>query len=122
MTLQELYSLIDGDYEQALRVLRMDKLLDKHIRKLTSNGMVDKLLEAGQGMDPTQLFEAAHAMKGVCANLGLVRLSAAASEIAEEYRPGKPRRMTDAEVKEKLNSIADLYAKTAAGIRQYTEG
>ncbi len=122
MTLQELYSLIDGDYEQALRVLRMDKLLDKHIRKLTSNGVADKLLEAGQGMDPTQLFEAAHAMKGVCANLGLVRLSAAASEIAEEYRPGKPRRMTDAEVKEKLNSIADLYAKTAAGIRQYTEG
>ena len=122
MTLQELYSLIDGDYEQALRVLRMDKLLDKHIRKLTSNGVADKLLEAGQGMDPTQLFEAAHAMKGICANLGLVRLSAAASEIAEEYRPGKPRRMTDAEVKEKLNSIADLYAKTAAGIRQYTEG
>ena len=32
MTIQELYGKIGGDYEQALRVLRMDKLLDKHIR------------------------------------------------------------------------------------------
>ena len=40
MTLQELYQMIDGDYDQALRVLRMDKLLDKHIRKLTKNGVI----------------------------------------------------------------------------------
>lgn len=122
MTLRELYALIDGDYEQALRVLRIEKLVDKHIRKLTANGVVDQLLEAGQGMDPVRLFEAAHAMKGVCANLGLAKLSAAASEIAEEYRPENARRMTDAEVKEKLRAIADSYAKAAAGIKQYVEG
>ena len=38
MTLQELYDTIGGDYEQAVRVLRMDKLIDKHIRKLPKNG------------------------------------------------------------------------------------
>ena len=121
MTLQELYQNIDGDYEQAMKVLRMDKLLDKHIRKLTKNGVVEQLLAAGEGMDPTQLFETAHAAKGVCANLGLVKLSAAASEIAEEYRPGNPRRFTDAEVKEKLAAIAALYDKTAKGIQAYEE-
>ncbi len=119
MTLQELYQSIGGDYEQALRVLRMDKLIDKHIRKLAKNGVVDQLLAAGESMDATQLFEAAHAAKGVCGNLGLKTLSDMASEIAEEYRPGNARSLSDAQVRERLDRIAALYRRTAEGIRQY---
>lgn len=122
MNLQELYAHIGGDYDQALRVLRMEKLIDKHIRKLTKNGVVEQLLAAGEAMDPARLFEAAHAAKGVCANLGLGTLSDMASEIAEEYRPGNPRRLTDAQVKEKLAAISEKYALAAQGIRQYEEG
>ena len=62
MTLKELYEQIGGDYEQALRVLRMDKLIDKHIRKLPAGGVADTLIAAGGTMDPTQLFETAHAV------------------------------------------------------------
>ena len=122
MTLQELYQSIGGDYEQALRVLRMDKLIDKHIRKLTKNGVVEQLLAAGESMDATQLFEAAHAAKGVCGNLGLPGLADAASEIVEEYRPGHSRTMTDEQVKEKLNRIEATWQRTAEGIRRYEEG
>ena len=121
MTLQELYESIGGDYNQAIRVLRMDKLVDKHIRKLTKNGVVERLIEAGQAMDPTELFEAAHAVKGVCANLGLTKIAEAASDIAEEYRSGNPRTLSDAEVAERLQAIADLYAKTVDGIKHYEE-
>ena len=119
MTLQELYQNIDGDYEQACRVLRMDKLIDKHIRKLTANGVVDSLIAAGDDMDPVQLFETAHAVKGVCANLGLTRLSEDASRIAEEFRPGNPRTCSDEQVKEILEQISELYEKSKAGIEQY---
>ena len=119
MTLQELYQNMNGDYEQAIRVLRMDKLVDKHIRKLTQNGVVDKLIDAATRMDPTERFEAAHAMKGVCANLGLTRLSEAASELAEEYRPGKERRFTDDQVKERISHIEALYKQTAEAIQAY---
>ena len=119
MTLEELYASIGGDYEQALRVLRVEKLVDKHIRKLTKNGVVDSLLAAGEAMDPTELFEAAHAVKGVCSNLGLTGIADLASDIAEEYRPGNPRTITDDEVKEKLQSIADQYDRAKAGIEQY---
>ncbi len=119
MTIQELYQEICGDYEQALKVLRMDKLIDKHIRKLTNNGVVDGLIGAGEGMDPTELYERAHAMKGVCANLGLTAMAAAASEIAEEYRPGNSRKLSDAEVKERIVKISEMYAGTAEGIRKY---
>ena len=121
MTLQELYTAIDGDYDQAVRVLRMDKLIDKHIRKMTKNGIVDNLLEAGRNMEPAALFETAHAMKGVCANLGLMVLSEMASEIAEEFRPGNPRKLSDDELAEKLTKIEALYQKTAAAIQIYEE-
>ena len=122
MTLQELYAYIDGDYDQAMKVLRMEKLLDKHIRKLTQNGTVEGLIEAGKNMDPTELFERAHAVKGVCGNLGLTGLAGAASEIAEEYRPGNPRMLSDAEVTERIGRIAEMYDRTKEGIRQYEEG
>lgn len=122
MTLPELYQTIGGDYDQALRVLHIEKLIDKHIRKFPKNGVVDTLLDAGKTMDPTGLFETAHAVKGVCANLGLTALSDAAAEITEEFRPGNARKLPDAEIGEKLHNIEDMYNRIKEGIRQYEEG
>jgi HPt (histidine-containing phosphotransfer) domain-containing protein len=67
------------------------------------------------------MFETAHAMKGVCGNLGLAGLADAASQIAEEYRPGNTRTMTDDDVQAKLDEIAALYKLTVKGIREYEE-
>jgi len=119
MTLQELYSNIGESYEQALRVLRVEKLVDKHIRKVITNGLIETLLDAGQSMDAVRLFEAAHAVKGNCGNLGLTALAAAASKISEEFRPGTARSMTDGEVKAELAELAALYEKTAKEISRY---
>lgn len=119
MTLQELYQNIGGSYEQALRVLRMDRLLDKHIRKLPNNGVIDRLVDAGKKMDSTELFESAHAAKGVCGNLGLTKIADLASQVAEEFRPGNERKMSDDEVKQILARVDELNKKTVEGIRQY---
>lgn len=119
MTLRELYAAIDGDFDRALRVLRVEKLLDKHIRRLARRGAVDKLVACSDTMDPRELFDNAHAVKGLCANLGLVKMSNLASDIAEEYREGSERTMTDDEVKEKLAQIAELYDRTAKAINAY---
>ena len=119
MTLQELYTLIGGNYEQAQRVMKMDKMIDKYIRKLKNSDVAEKLAAAGETMDSVQLFESAHAMKGVCANLGLDELADLADTITEEFRPGKNRTMSDAEVKEKLQKISELFSKTLAGIDAY---
>ena len=51
MTLQELYAEIGGDYDQAIRVLRVEKLLDKHICRMASNGVVQQLVDAGNHPD-----------------------------------------------------------------------
>lgn len=119
MTLQELYQTIGGDYDQALRVLRVEKLMDKHIRKFSNNGVVEAVLAAGETLDPTQMFETAHAVKGVCGNLGLTGLYELASELSDEFRPGNARQMSDAQVKEKLGELSALYQRAADGIRQY---
>ena len=122
MTIQELYEKIGGDYEQAIRVLRMDKLVDKHIRKFTKNGVVEAVLKAGETMDPTELCETAHALKGVSANLGLSEFAVIASEISDEFRPGSTRSLSDEEIASRMQQISELYDRTADGIRQYEEG
>ena len=121
MTLRELYQEIGGDYDQAAKVLRVEKLIDKHIRKFNKNGVVEQLLEAGRSGDANRIFEAAHAAKGVCGNLGFKALSEMASEIAEEYRPGHPRALSDDEVRARLDSIAGQYRLTTEGIRRYEQ-
>ena len=122
MTLKELYQSIDGDYEQAMRVLRVEKLLDKHIRRFAGNGAAERLIAAGEKKDSREIFESAHALKGVCGNLGLKSLFDLASDLAEEFRPGNERRMTDDEVAAKLALVGEKLRKTEEGIRRYEEG
>lgn len=121
MTLQELYEEIDGSYEQAAKVLRVDKLIDKHIRKFTKSGVVENLLAAEEALDPAQMFETAHAVKGVCGNLGLTKLYDLASWLSDEFRPKTERQHTDDEVRAMLDEVREVYDKTAAGIAEYEE-
>ena len=71
-------------------------------------------------MDAAGLFEGAHAMKGVCANLGLDNLSRAASALAEEFRPGNPRTMDDGAVRERVEALRALYGRTVDEIRRFS--
>jgi HPt (histidine-containing phosphotransfer) domain-containing protein len=121
MTTQELYEIIGGNYEQALKIMRMDKMINKYVLKLKDSNVYESLMAAGDSMDAAALFDSAHAMKGVCANLGLTGLSEASSEIAEEFRSGNPRKMSDAEVKDILQNITDMYERVIEGIRRFEE-
>ncbi len=121
MTLNELYQAIGGDYEQALKVLRIEKLIDKHIQKLPNNTIFGALVAAGETMDAVALFENAHAIKGVCSNLGLVNIAAVASEIAEEFRPGSSRTLTDEQVAEKVQSLDGMFQTAVKEIQAYAQ-
>lgn len=121
MTVEELYASIDGDYAQVQRVLRVDRLIDKHVRRFASSDVVGRLLAARESLDPTELFESAHGMKGVCGNLGLDKLAAEANVITEEFRAGNPRTMSDEAVREHIDRIEALYRQTVEGIRRYEE-
>ncbi len=120
MTLSELYQSIEGDYEQAMRVLCMEKMIDKYIRKFPETGVIDALLQAGKAGDDKAIFENAHAAKGVCANLGLIKLAALSAALADEFRPGHSRAMSDTQVRGVFSELDALYRKTQERIQAYT--
>ncbi|MBQ6121193.1 MAG: Hpt domain-containing protein [Clostridia bacterium] len=122
MTIQQLYEKIGGNYEQAVRVMKKDKLIDKYVRKLKDSDAGEQLARAGEAMDAAKLFDSAHALKGVCANLGLDALANAADEITEEFRSGNSRKLSDAEVREKVEALLTRLRNTVKGIEEYEAG
>ena len=122
MTVQELYESIGGSYDSARRILPMDQLIAKFVVKFLDDKSFEKIETAAQTGDGSGIFEGAHAMKGVCANLGLDSLSQAASVLAEEFRPGHDRTMDDAEVQAKIAELKVRYEQTMEGIRQFSAG
>ena len=119
MTVQELYDQIGGSYDDVKRILPMDKLIVKFVVKFLDDKSAERLFSAWDARDASALFEGAHAMKGVCANIGLTALSNSASELAEEFRPGKERAMDDAEVQRRVDALRADYERTTQGIRAF---
>ncbi len=119
MTLEELYSKMGGNFAHAKQIMKMDKLIDKYIRRLKDSNFDERMAEAAETMDSTGLFESAHAMKGVCANLGLDELADAAEEITEEFRPGNARKLTDEEAGAKVAAALEKYRYSLACIEEY---
>ena len=119
MTNQELNAKIDGNFEHATKIMKSERLIDKYIRKLRSSQLDGMLEEAGETMDAVRLFESAHAMKGVCSNLGLDRLAGDANEITEEFRPGNARKLTDEETKARIAAVVRQYRFTVDCISEY---
>lgn len=120
MTLQELYTNIDGNYDHAVQIMKTDRLIDKYIRKFSNNAFADKLTEADG--DRAKLFEVAHAMKGVCGNLGLDTLAKEAGVITEECRSGGRHVMVDYQLKRAVDELVKRIRETEAGIKEYEEG
>ena len=119
MTIPELYAAIDGNYASVKRILPMDTLVAKFIVRLLSDKNFERLMQAKENHDPTELFEAAHALKGICANLGLDNLSAMASLITEEFRPGKPRTMSDIDLDAHFEALREKYTKSIEVIEKF---
>ncbi len=119
MTVQELYASIGGNYDSAKRILQMDKLISKFILKFLNDASFDKLATAWEAKDGAGIFDGAHALKGVCANLGLDALSASSSEICEEFRPGAARKLSDEALSARMDKLKADYARTIEGIRAF---
>lgn len=119
MTVQELYEQIGGSYDDAKRTLPMDKLIAKFVVKFADDKSAERLFSAWDARDAEALFEGAHAMKGVCGNIGLTALSGLASALAEEFRPGSARAMDDAEVQRRIDELHANYDRAVEGIRAF---
>ena len=69
MTLQECYSALGGDYDEAAGRLRSDRLIQKILLKFPADPSYDLLVRSMESQEYGEAFRAAHTIKGVCQNL-----------------------------------------------------
>lgn len=122
MTIQELYAEIGGNYEQVIRIMRKDTMVDRYIHKLAGSPAWSALEQAVGSMDEKGIFEQAHALKGVAANLGLTDIAEQAGELCEAYRPGKAPAFSEEETRARFAALSERYRKTLDAIARYDQG
>ncbi|MBQ4427014.1 MAG: Hpt domain-containing protein [Oscillospiraceae bacterium] len=105
MTVQELYEKIGGNFDAAKKILPSEALIGRFVVKLLKDGSMQKLRDGVAAGDGKAIFEGAHALKGVTANLGLQNISDLAAEIADEFRTGRERSLSDEELQAKLDEL-----------------
>lgn len=113
MTLEELYNQINGDYQDILARFSSEIMIDKFVKKFSTDLSFESLCNAIERNDWKEAFLAAHTLKGLCLNLSFTDLCAPVSKITEELRSGdkSPNNDTFEELKKKyfivIKSIND---------------
>lgn len=90
MTLREFYEAIGGGYEETLRRLPREAMVQRFVLKYASDGTFAMLTEAVAASDWETAFRAAHTLKGVAQNLGFDTLYQAAFALTEAMRGARP--------------------------------
>lgn len=87
MTIEEVYEMINGDFNDVQKRLRNPALIEKFVLKFLDDTSYDDLVDSLDGENYEDAFRAAHTLKGVCLNLSFVGMFEAANEITEILRP-----------------------------------
>lgn len=86
MNLKECFDAFGGDYNDVMGRLLTEERVKKFLLMFLKDTSFSELEAAMQKKDYDSAFRAAHTLKGVCANLSIVKLGEAASRITESLR------------------------------------
>ena len=92
MNLEKLYQETGGDMAGAVRRLGSIAAVERFLRMFAGDDTFAMLQAAISAGDGQRAFRAAHTLKGLAANLGLVQLGQAASALTEALRGGDMQR------------------------------
>lgn len=112
MNLKECYEII-GDYNDVVSRIPMEKLIMRCVCKFPNDSSYIELKEAVESKNCEEIFKAAHKLKGVARNLGLMKLFNISDHITELYRDQKEH-----DIDELMNELAEEYNKVIAVINQ----
>ncbi len=112
MNVKQAYESIGADYDDVLRRLMSEKLVERFAGKFLDDDSFPKLKETVLAGDAEAAFMAAHTLKGVSQNLGLTNLYVPAHDICEELRGGLMGRAA-----EMLPEVEAQYNKTVEAFR-----
>ena len=118
MTVEEFYEKIGGGYEEAMRQLRKEDRIVKYLGMFLRDDSFAKLKDGMERLDIDAAFIGAHTLKGVAANLALLRLKDISSAITEDLREGQ----RDVEHAKLLYpEVAACYDQVIAAIKELVE-
>lgn len=86
MTLREFYDHTGGDYEGVLSRVFDEGRIRKYLKMFKNDPCYEELERFLEQEDVEQAFRASHTLKGVCLNIGFIRLYNYADTITEALR------------------------------------
>lgn len=114
MKLREFYEQIGSDYQPVLdRFLGDERILEKFVRRFLEESTFGQLEEAVQKQDYQAVECEAHALKGVCANLGFERLREVCGELVSCVRENRSQDVT-----EDFPRVAEQYGIVCKAIKK----
>ena len=115
MNLKECYEII-GDYNDVVSRIPMEKLIMRCVCKFPNDTSYRELKEATESKNCEEIFKAAHKLKGVTRNLGLMKLFDISNHITELYRDEKEH-----DIQELMKELDEEYDKVIGAIHQLVE-
>ena len=86
MTIQECYEAIGGNYDDVLKRVRSEALIQRFTLKFLADKSYPQLKESLEAKNYEDAFRGAHTLKGVCSNLGFSKLCDLSSQLTEILR------------------------------------
>lgn len=117
MTIQECYQQFGGNFDEVIKRLPSEALIEKFIAKFLDDSSFSDLHAAMEEGSCEKAFRAVHTLKGVCSNLSMNRLFLSASKLTELLRTEKDAIPADAAAL--FNEVCRDYELTVSSIRTY---
>ena len=111
MTLKECYDALGGNYEDTVRRLYNEKLVEKFLFKFEEDPSFENLKKALEEENLEAAFRAAHTLKGVAQNMGFAESS---SVLTEALRSRKVMPYA-----EQIEGVCEDYNKIRETITEY---
>ena len=116
MTIQECYEQMGLNAGSVLERLGSETILKKFVVKFLDDPSFQSLKEGLEEKDGEKAFRAAHTLKGICLNLGLVRLYKVSACLTERFRGVEFNGYEDA-----YEKVQQEYQNTINAIRTIAE-
>ena len=88
MTIQTFYEVIGEDYEDVFNRFMMESLVVKFVKKFIEDPTFDMLEQSLENHDVQEAIRASHTFKGICDNMGFVKLKNQSEKKTELLKAG----------------------------------
>lgn len=122
MNLKECYQAFGGDYEDTMKRMGMERLLQKFMLKFLDDKSFEELCSSMEQKKYEEAFRAAHTLKGLCLNLGFKTLAESSSSLTEALRSQQFEESNLVEIMKMLEQVKRDYEMTVSVITEFKEG